>query len=320
MLADSERGVGGSAQRSAPSIAARTLAGRHPALAVATAENRPTPEIVLIGAKRGGTTTVWRQLASHPGVLPTVPARQKIKGTYYLADEFQRGDRWYRSHFPTVAARQAAEERLGHPAIALEASPYYLFHPPGRRIVLASPVPTPGSSPCCGTRSSVRSRTGRSDGPTAPSRSTSSTPSTPNGHAGGDDDLLRRGVIDTSFAHRHQTYIGQGRYARLVEQWLEAVGDRLEVWISEEHHLDPAARVDALLAHFDLPAHPDIDTRAHNSHPGAFPDDVRRRLEDLYLDEVRQLERLLGRSLPWTAAWSSVSTSSTSELITGASE
>jgi hypothetical protein len=64
-----------------------------------------------------------------PGILATFPRAEQIKGTYFFDEGWHRGERWYRSHFPTDRVRSKAAQRLGYEPIAFEASPYYLFHP-----------------------------------------------------------------------------------------------------------------------------------------------------------------------------------------------
>ena len=41
-------------------------------------------------------------------MLPLFPRPEKIKGLYYFDEQFGRGERWYRSHFPTRATRALA--------------------------------------------------------------------------------------------------------------------------------------------------------------------------------------------------------------------
>ena len=96
---------------------------------VATAGMRRPPELIVVGAKRGGTTSLWKYLDAHPGILPTFPRAEQIKGTYFFDEEWSRGERWYRSHFPTDHTRAKVGRQLGYDPIAFEASPYYLFHP-----------------------------------------------------------------------------------------------------------------------------------------------------------------------------------------------
>ena len=44
----------------------------------ATSRWRPDPEFLIIGTKRGGTTTLFRALQDHPRVVPMFPARQDL--------------------------------------------------------------------------------------------------------------------------------------------------------------------------------------------------------------------------------------------------
>ena len=80
---------------------------------IATGDLRPLPDFLVIGAKRGGTTSLWRYLSEHDGILNLFPRPEKIKGLYYFDENFGRGERWYRSHFPSVATRALASRRLG---------------------------------------------------------------------------------------------------------------------------------------------------------------------------------------------------------------
>ena len=97
--------------------------------AIATAGQRPVPDLLVIGAKRGGTTSLWKYLEEHPGVLHNFPRAENIKGTYFFSTYYDRGERWYRSHFPSDVARSVARRRLGYDPIAGESTPYYLYHP-----------------------------------------------------------------------------------------------------------------------------------------------------------------------------------------------
>ena len=92
---------------------ART-AGRNAvrAYGIATARWRPAPEFVIIGAKRSGTTSLFRYLGEHPQVAPMFPSARRIpmmrsdqKGVHYFESNHERGSRWYRSHFRTACTR-----------------------------------------------------------------------------------------------------------------------------------------------------------------------------------------------------------------------
>jgi hypothetical protein len=81
----------------------------------ASSSARMLPTFLVVGAKRAGTSSLYRYLTSHPDVRPCASG----KGTHYFDVSYGRGWRWYRSSFP-LAARGG---------ITGEASPYYMFHP-----------------------------------------------------------------------------------------------------------------------------------------------------------------------------------------------
>lgn len=96
---------------------------------VQTSRSRPLPDFLVIGTKRGGTTSVWNWLVRHPHVAPMFPSTQQIKSPHYFDINFTRGERWYRSHFPTRSALTRAARKTGFRPLCGEASPYYMFHP-----------------------------------------------------------------------------------------------------------------------------------------------------------------------------------------------
>jgi len=95
---------------------------------VATARWRVLPDFLIVGTKRGGTTSLWNWLDGHPQVLSMFPKPRGLKSTDYFFSASQRGERWYRSHFHTAAYRALAASRRG-PVVNGEASPYYMYGP-----------------------------------------------------------------------------------------------------------------------------------------------------------------------------------------------
>lgn len=90
---------------------------------LATASKRALPEMIIIGAQKSGTTSLFHYLSQHPELTP--PFKKEIHyfdgGTDPSVDAFSQGESWYRSHFPT--------KRKIKGSVAFEASPLYLFHP-----------------------------------------------------------------------------------------------------------------------------------------------------------------------------------------------
>jgi hypothetical protein len=270
----------------------------------ATAPTRVHPDFLLIGAKRGGTTSLWKYLTEHPDVLPMFPRAEKHKGLYYFDEGFTRGDRWYRSHFPTRGRMARATARSGRPTVVGEATPYYLYHPlaPGRArvavpdaavlVVLRDPVERAYSH----YKERIRNQT-------EPLSFADAIAAEPDRLAGEAERIVAE-PGHVSFAHRHQSYLDQGRYAPMLERWFAAYGrDRVLVEISDEMYRDPQATYDRVTDHVGLTRHRLADTSAHNAEPARDLDPaVRARVAELLAPDIRATEELLGRALPWTHA------------------
>ena len=77
--------------------------------AVRTADQRHLPDFLIIGTKRGGTTSLWNYLIQHPLVPRLFPA-WNTKSAHYFEEHWRRGEPWYRSHFPTQRQRETLEK------------------------------------------------------------------------------------------------------------------------------------------------------------------------------------------------------------------
>jgi hypothetical protein len=268
---------------------------------LATASARAHPDFLLIGAKRGGTTSLWRYLSEHPDVLPLFPRPEKLKGMYYFDEQFGRGDRWYRSHFPTRVRRERPFD-WGVPTVVGEATPYYLYHPlaPARAhavvpdahilVVLRDPVER--------AYSHYKERCANDTEPLSFAAAVAAEPD----RLAGEAERIAAEPGYVSFFHRHCSYVDQGRYAPMLERWFAAYGrDRVHVEISEEMYAHPQATFDRVTDRLGIRRHRLQDTGAHNAEPARdFDPAVRAQLVELLAPDVRATEDLLGRALPWS--------------------
>jgi hypothetical protein len=270
------------------------------AYGVATAGMRRPPELIVVGAKRGGTTSLWKYLDSHPGILPTFPRAEQIKGTYFFDEEWGRGERWYRSHFPTDHARAKAAKHLGYEPIAFEASPYYLFHPhaparahqvaPDALIVALLRDPVERAFSHYKERRNHTEDLSFADALAAEAERTD-----------GEEARMLADPSVVSMPHRHQTYVAQSRYAPMLERWFAAYGrDRVLVTAAEEFYADPQAFCDEVTDRVGLPRHDLGDPEPFNSEPSADMDpEVRAQLRASLQDDIEAVEAMLGRPMPW---------------------
>jgi hypothetical protein len=268
---------------------------------LATASVRSHPDFLLIGAKRGGTTSLWRYLGEHPDTLPLFPRPENLKGLYYFDEQFGRGDRWYRSHFPARVRRDRPRGR-SMPRVVGEATPYYLYHPlaPERALALVpdAQILVVLRDPVERAYSHYKERCANDTEPL----SFAAAVAAERDRLAGEEQRIIAEPGHVSFAHRHCSYVDQGRYAPMLERWFATYGrDRVHVEISEEMYADPQATLDRVTDHLGIRRHALQDIAVHNAEPARDLDaGTRNDLVELLAPAVLATEELLGRDLPWS--------------------
>ncbi len=90
----------------------------------ATWEKRALPDFIIIGAQKGGTSSLYNYLGQHPQIIPSYKKEVHYfdSGISPSIDTFAKGTKWYASHFP-LRKNVSADTKT------FEASPLYLFNP-----------------------------------------------------------------------------------------------------------------------------------------------------------------------------------------------
>lgn len=88
---------------------------------------RALPDFLIIGAQKGGTTSLWDYLLQHPQVLSNYDNRKEIQ---FFDQKFKKGLYWYKAHFETQKfIREKKEVFNGGNILTGEATTHYIFHP-----------------------------------------------------------------------------------------------------------------------------------------------------------------------------------------------
>lgn len=272
------------------------------AWATATASRRALPHFLLIGAKRGGSTSLYRNLVATPGVAPLFPRAAQIKGTYYFDVEYRRGPRWYRSHFPTSRSLARHPDEDGSPAITGEASPYYLSHPHAAARAAAT---VPDALIIVALRDPVRrayshfverTRQGIETVPTF-AEAIAAEPF----RLAGERDRMQEDAGYVSGAHLNFGYLAQSEYDRGLERWLDAY-PRQQVLIlrSEDFYADERATLRSVRRFLGLSAVEPGEPRHYNDTGiDDLDPDLEAELRDRLRPSVDRLEQLVDRSFDW---------------------
>ncbi len=268
----------------------------------ASAAIRPLPDFLVIGTKRGGTTSLWRYLLSHPGVLPMMPRAQHIKSPHYFYWHYSRGEGWYRSHFPTAPYRSLMTLRHGARTVTGEASPYYLYDPrvPARvaRLLPSVKIVVLLRDPVDRAYSHYTERVHEGVEPLEFAQALAAEP----GRVAGELDAMRDDPAYYSRAHDWYSYRDRGVYLPQLERWFAVLPrERFLILESESFYADPAAALDATLEFLGLPRVALQTGKRHNHRPAPPMDPaIRSELESYYREPNERLAALLGRELTWS--------------------
>lgn len=271
-----------------------------------TSHHRPLPDYLIIGTKRGGTTTMWKNLHRHPQVLPMYPAIENLKSPHFFDINFERGERWYRSYFPTMAARSRAARALdsGRPGrtVVGDASPYYMFHPlaahrvahtiPGARLVVLLRNPT--------DRAYSHYLERRQEG--TEQLSFRAVLDAEKRRLDGEESRITLEPGYYSTAHDFSSYLSRGRYLEHLDAWLALFPERqILILRSEDFFQTPRDVLRAVFEFLDIDPEPAGLQLSHlNRLPGpALDASARKWLNDYYRPHVLALEARLERSFGW---------------------
>lgn len=260
-----------------------------------TAGARLEPSVIVVGAQRAGTTTLYRVLSEHPDLVrPTFS-----KGIFYFDVNYAKGGRWYRGHFP-VAALARRRVRSGQP-VAFESSGYYSFHPlaaerigrdlPGVKLVLVVRDPVERAY------SAYKHELARGFETETFERALELEPERLRGE-------VERMVADPSyesFDHRHHAYVTRGQYDEQVERLQAAVGaDSVYVMDADDFFADPTTEVAALFSWLGLTPWTPSKVEQWNARPGdGLTPELRARLRTHYEPHDARLAELTGRVPSW---------------------
>jgi len=253
-----------------------------------TSRARMLPAFLIVGAQRGGTTSMYRTLSQHPAVVKAV----LHKGVHYFDLNYGHPIGWYRAHFPL---------RTRETRVTFESSPYYLFHPlAGHRIA----ADLPGVKLLVLIRDPVERAYSAWAHERARGYETEPFERALELEAGRLAGQAERMAADpgyVSFSHQHHAYTARGQYVEQLERLAGLVGrDRLHVVDSGDFFVKPEPAYDGVLDFLGLPRGDYPEFERHNARPrSALPAPVRAALTEHFAPYDERLTAWLGRVPSW---------------------
>ncbi|MBC6459066.1 sulfotransferase domain-containing protein [Actinomadura sp. HBU206391] len=262
-----------------------------------TSGARMLPDFLLVGTQRGGTTSLFRSLAEHPGVVTP----NFHKGVHYFDVNYHRGQGWYQGHFPVRAvARRRATGDGGGP-LAFESAGYYMHHPlapqriardlPEVRLlaILRDPVER--------AYSAHKHELARGFETESFERALELEPE----RLAGEVDRIRAEPGYTSHSHRHHSYVDRGQYVEQLEALFERFPrERVLVVFAEDFFGEPEPCYDRVVDFLGLARWRPAAFERHNARPRSpMPEDLRKRLTEHFEPYDERLTTLLGEVPAW---------------------
>lgn len=254
--------------------------------------SRSLPDFLIIGTQRGGTSSLYKYLSSHPSVIPSLR-----KETEYFAGRYALGLDWYRANFPRIDRNSQATR------LTFEATPDYMLHPlaasraheliPDAKLIalIREPVQRALSHHRHMTRLGFE-QLDFEDAVDAEQERYS-------------EDLER---LESDPFHRptqlmRYSYLLRGHYADHLEPWIDEYGrDRLLVVQSDRFYSNTAHALGEIQEFVGLPVSIPTDLSNYSvvtGPPEPLDPTLEERLVDYFRPHNEKLEKLLGIDTGW---------------------
>src|ERR1022692_112656 len=253
---------------------------------------RMLPGFLIVGAQRGGTTSMYQTVSQHPAVMRAV----LHKGVHYFDTGYDHSLAWYQGHFPLRAQAALTRRAAGEVPLTFESSPYYMFHPmaaerisrdlPGVRLIVLVRDPVERAY-------SAHAHELARGYETEPfERALELEPIRLEGEA----ERLTADPAYLSHSHQHQAYRTRGQYIEQLERLERHFGrDRIHVMDSDAFFTDPEPNFAAVLDFLGLPHSGNIAFERYNARARApMPDALRAQLRAHFRPYDERLARWLG--------------------------
>jgi hypothetical protein len=266
-----------------------------------TARWRTLPHFLIIGAMRGGTTSLVNYLYRHPCVVrPQLPRFQEV---HFFDLHYAHGPRWYRTHFPLTIRMRWLRRRRGA-ALTGESSPYYLYHPhaprrafslvPQVRLIalLRDPVERAISNYCYLREQGWMTAESLEEALRIERRELEK-----------ETQKMRASTSYQSDVHRTFSLLRRGEYVDQLKAWMTYFSrDQLLVLQSERLYAHPAETYRTVLRFLDLPSFEPAQFAPRNARSSGTRRGrraLRERLRAHFAPHNRRLYEYLGRDFGW---------------------
>jgi hypothetical protein len=252
----------------------------------------PLPEVIVAGAMRAGTTFLHHALCAHPLI-----ARAPIKELQFFSLGWPEGAAAYRRQLPWRGPAWAYASAGRRQPLAIDSSPYYLFHPQapsrvrqslGTSIKVIVLLREPGERAWSHYRLSLargHEHLGFLDAIALEGK-----------RLAGETERLAAGREAVDAPHQIFSYVTRGRYAEQLERWWTQIPrEQFLLLRSKDMFNDPQATFDQVCHFLGLPAMDlPVDLPRNAALTATLPPQVREKLDEIFAAPNRALFKLTG--------------------------
>ncbi|REK19609.1 MAG: sulfotransferase [Planctomycetota bacterium] len=260
-----------------------------------TASRRRLPDLIIAGAQKAGTTSLFGYLSEHPSLTASLK-----KEVHYFDQNLARGENWYRMHFP-IRSRSVGQTPRGD-QLCFESSPYYMFDPRVPQLIrrtvphvkliflLRDPVSRAYSHYQHSAQRGRESLSFEEAIEAEPER------------LAGEHERMMADPHFQSEPHRHYSYLARGVYVDQLLRWQEHFDrERMLVVQAERMFRAPGDVFNEVLAFLEAPSWTPPRFATHNSgrYRATMSDATRKRLRQYFAGHNERLFDLLGVRYDW---------------------
>ena len=249
--------------------------------------NSNKPDFIIIGAQKGGTSSLFYYLSQHPQLrLP------EVKEVHFFDNNYDKGIKWYQEQFPDISENMA---KTG------EASPYYIFHPhvPGRVFACCSAIKliVMLRNPVDRAYSHFMMQKNRGIEPLTFEEAMEAESE----RIADEEKKIINNTNYKSLTHQQRSYIARGKYYSQLKQWLEYFSlDQFLFIKSESFFNDPLKELSRVYSFLNIKYTEDIEFTPQNTNEyQQMKPKTRALLDNYYATEIINLYHLTGINFHW---------------------
>ena len=266
-----------------------------------TAPVRLLPDFLIIGTQRGGTTSLYNYLQTHPCIGTTT-----TKEIHFFDRRYSKGLAWYRGHFPSALEKYYVQRLQGRAYVTGEASPSYLFHPHVPKRVARA---LPHVKLIVMLRNPVDRAYSQHHHVTKQGYGTLSFEETIRGEEeiiAKEREKMLQDESYESYAYRHASYLSRGIYVDQLQTWMKVFPrEQFLILKSEDFYANPAGSFKQVLTFLGVPQtelqveEKEFKNYNNNVYSSKMDPQMRSRLIEYFKPHNTRLYDFLGVDFGW---------------------